>query len=79
LELIQTLTKLHAAKVKPYSKNIVNISMQSSQSTASDKRGAVQTIFELVTPDALVDEVDKKKQVEDLMKVFKTRRVFHFS
>lgn len=75
-ELIQTLTKLYSAKVKPYSKDIVSICvvyLQSAQSTASDKEGAAQTIFELVSRDALVDEIDVEKLIVDLMTVFRQK------
>lgn len=72
-ELIQTLTKLHAAKMKPYSKDIVGVCviyLQSDKSTASDKEGAVQTISELLTRDAMVNEVDKTQLITSLMTVF---------
>ena len=75
-ELIQTLLGRHARKVKVYSVDIVRICvvyLQSTQSTASDKENASDTILALVSKDALSSDIDKNKLVVDLMTVFKQK------
>lgn len=74
-ELLQfkMLGKLQKTKIKPYSKNIINLStiyLQSNDTSATEKEAAVQTIHELTTNDCLGDDVELEKVVVEIMLVF---------
>jgi hypothetical protein len=76
-ELIQTLTKRFADKVKPFSINIVRILVTyvtSSQPSAYEKECATQTIFELVANNAMHDSVELDKLIVDVMNVLNQKK-----
>ena len=76
-ELIQALLVSHASKVKVFSVDIVRICvfyLKSIKSTANDKDCASDTLFALVSKDALSVDIEKNKLVEDLMMVFKQKK-----
>jgi DNA-dependent protein kinase catalytic subunit len=77
-ELIQTVAKLHAGKVKPYAKDIIDICvgyLKSNQSGAYEKEGAAQTIYDLIFNDAISDAVELDKLIYDVMSVFNQKNL----